>query len=120
MKTKKRKVGAIGRFFMWLFRIEYKPSLDLDSCDEESCSTKKTLFDVAEEESISVDDFEKIENEPQNSFDQPSISEIERLHSKYGVEESKDSAKPIVKQNLNPKYNPNVERGADGRFKSKK
>jgi hypothetical protein len=131
MKKNEKKIGGIKGFFMWLFRMD-RTITEVEVSNEPAPDVPMSFGETVkhvEEETAKLDNKFKEEEVAQKN-----IKDLIGLHNKRKEDNlpfcdtiKKDStitktklAVSSVKQNLSKKYNPNVKRGKDGRFKSLK
>jgi len=97
MKHKNSKHGMIKRFFMWLFRVKTVETVEIPKTKSEPIPTS-------------------FENSEKKGKDVP-FPVVKSKIEKRMVEINNEKMLR-KKMNLSDKYNPNVTRGANGRFKS--
>ena len=116
MKKNEKKVGGIKGFFMWLFRMD-RTITEVEASNEPApdvpMSFGETVKHVEEET-------EKLDIEAEKEAEIPPFCETVKEDAAPIEKPNPKPIIPSVKQNLSKKYNPNVKRGKDGRFKSLK
>ena len=93
MKKNEKKIGGIKGFFMWLFRMD-RTITEVEALNEPAPDVPMSFCET--------------------------VNHIELKDVKKDASIIKTKPASSVKQSLSTKYNPNVKRGSDGRYKSLK